>query len=359
MRGAIDHQRTHDNCGPTLKGALGTARAPDWDVGAIQRERILSAMAMLAGERGFAACSVETVSSQAGVSRRTFYEQFDGLEDCFLAVLDCGADVVIGLVLEAFSGRESWLDGLRWALASLLVFFDSEPLLARVWLVESMAAGGWAIEHRERRLHDLFSVVSSAWPVPDGFTAIPLAAEGVFSSVRSLIVQRVMARDEREGALIELLGPLMGLVAAPFVSQRAVRDAIKSGDELARTIAAEGPGKVLPGNMVAVDAFDTQGRAFGPSVPAVLSNPRAYRARLCILFLAEHPGSSNGEVAAGIGVRRKGQISALLARLARGGLVLKTVHGPGQRNEWHLSAHGELASEALRALSASGVHCRG
>jgi hypothetical protein len=46
----------------------------------------------------------------------------------------------------------TWQDGVRSALVSLLAFLDCEPLLARVWLIESLAAGAWALERRERDL---------------------------------------------------------------------------------------------------------------------------------------------------------------------------------------------------------------
>ena len=105
-------------------------------VAARQRARILEAMVTLVGERGFAAASVGLVTATAKVSSRTFYERFDSLQDCFLALIDEEADRTGALVRRAFARERDWRDGLRAALASLLVFLDSEPLVARVWLVE-------------------------------------------------------------------------------------------------------------------------------------------------------------------------------------------------------------------------------
>lgn len=321
----------------------------------MQRERMLAAMEQVVGERGFAGCSVEAVIARAGVSRRTFYEQFDGLQDCFLAVLDRGAETVIGLVSGAFDGRESWLDGLRWALASLLALFDSEPLLARVWLVESMAAGGWALEHRERKLRDLFQVISDAWPLPDSLQPGPLVIEGVFASVRSIVAQRLISASadvhggKGGGPLIELLAPLMGLIAGPFLGKRAVELEIARSERLARAIAAGDPsGGVQVARVVGGPAAETSDGV----LPAVLSNPRAHRARLCLLFVGENPGASNAQVAAGVGIDHKGHISQLLASLLRQGLLEKASHGPGRRNEWCLSALGEHAASILRSVRA-------
>jgi AcrR family transcriptional regulator len=130
----------------------------------VQRQRILRAMAEVAAERGYAGASVGLVVARAGVSRRTFYGCFQSREACFLALLDSGLDRAVDLVSRAFGGEESWQDGVRAALASLLVFLDSERLFARVWLVESLAAGAWALERREHNLATLRELVLSRWP---------------------------------------------------------------------------------------------------------------------------------------------------------------------------------------------------
>ncbi|HEY7892232.1 MAG TPA: TetR/AcrR family transcriptional regulator, partial [Solirubrobacteraceae bacterium] len=88
-----------------------------------RRERILQAMAEVAAERGFAGVSVSQVTSRARVSSRTFYECFDGLQDCFSAVLELGLERSAAVISQAFAGEDRWQDGVRAALASLLVFY--------------------------------------------------------------------------------------------------------------------------------------------------------------------------------------------------------------------------------------------
>jgi hypothetical protein len=47
--------------------------------------------------------------------------------------------------------------------------------------------------------------------------------------------------------------------------------------------------------------------------PAIPNN--AHRVRECMIFLAEHPDSSNREIATGIGITDQSQMSRLLARV--------------------------------------------
>src|SRR5207253_2083261 len=55
-------------------------------------------------ERGYPATTVADVVERAGVSRRTFYEQFADKEACFLAAYDVGLTAVLGRIKEAVEG---------------------------------------------------------------------------------------------------------------------------------------------------------------------------------------------------------------------------------------------------------------
>lgn len=315
---------------------MGTPRAHSRRDHTPRRDRILQAMVELVAERGFAGASVGLVVTRARVSRRTFEGEFGSLEECLGAVFDLGRERTVELVTEAFAGQETWQDGVRMALASLLVFLDSEPLLTRVWLVESLGAGPWALEHRARNLRALRELVLSSWPASEEWSSPPLAAEGVIASVLGIVHAHIVAAKPEP--LIELLGPLMGLVAAPYLGTRGVEREIERGDGLARAIQAGDP-SCAPARAAAAQA---------QALPAMLENPRARRARECLVFLAEHPDSSNRELAVGIAVAHESQMSRLLACLLRENLVTKRSEGRGKRNTWRLTTSGKDIAQTLR-----------
>ena len=297
----------------------------------LQRERILRAMVEVVAERGYADASVELLVARAGVSRRAFYGCFANREGCFGELLDLVSARALDLVACAFTRDVSWQDGVRSALVSLLAFLDCEPLLARVWLVESLAAGAWALERRERNLAALRALVLARWPTVGAWGSSPLAVEGAIASVLGVIQTHIVTG--RPGPLIELLGPLTGLVVAQYLPPWLVAREVERGEQLARTSPPAQP------------------RAMHASVaiPGVLSNPNAHRARRCVLFLADRPHASNREIAAAIGVAHESQISKLLGCLLTEGLVAKRSEGVGKRNAWQLTARGEEISRALRA----------
>src|SRR5215211_3537803 len=81
--------------GPPLATPLPRGRhaAPPEVVWESQRGRMLAAMATAVGEKGYAEVAVADVIARAGVSRKTFYEQFDNKLGCFLAAYDAGVEL--------------------------------------------------------------------------------------------------------------------------------------------------------------------------------------------------------------------------------------------------------------------------
>jgi DNA-binding MarR family transcriptional regulator len=74
-----------------------------------------------------------------------------------------------------------------------------------------------------------------------------------------------------------------------------------------------------------------------------------YRTMRVLAAIDGHPGSSNSELAGRAGVNDQGQISKLLARLARLQLAKNTAGGTaGRANEWTLTDTGR---EVLHASS--------
>jgi AcrR family transcriptional regulator len=320
---------------PRALPSPGRAAAP-------QRDRILEAMVQLAAEHGFAGVSVKLLTARAGVSTRTFYEEFEDLRQCFLAVLDLALERAGGLIVQAFTRERRWQDGVLGALASLIVLLDAEPLLARVWFVESAAAGSWALARREQIVEALRSAMIEYWTARGERAPEPVAAAGVMASVFGLIQTHLVT--ERSEPLIELLGPMMGLITSLYLDgEDRVRE-IKRGVQLAEEIKDGDYSRWAPppAPIAERDAL----------LPATLANPGARRARECLLFLAEQGGRglnpSNREIATGIGVTQQSQISRLLSSLLAENLVSKRSAGAGKRNEWRLTPRGE---EIARALS--------
>jgi AcrR family transcriptional regulator len=324
---------------PTIVGGVSGIRVSGAVVrsGGDARARMLDALVELVCERGYGNVSVGLVVARARTSRRTFYEQFDDLRECLEAVLDLGLTLPSELIVRAFVGEQDWRDGVRAALAELLVFFDSEPLLTRVWFGEVLAVGSWALEHRERNIAAVSALVVAHW-FPDGSGQVDeVLVRGVMTSVLGALTTHVVTRCPEPMAM--LLVPLTRLVMAPFLDEEAVQGEVVRAEELTREILAAGRLSPL--------GSEGEGVAPGVELPGMLANPTARRARECVLYLAQHPGASNNEVGVGVGISHEGQISRLLARLAGSGLLDKRAGGPGRPNAWTLTPEGERVAHTI------------
>jgi hypothetical protein len=229
---------------------------------------------------------------------------------------------------------------MRGALAAVLVFFDSEPALARVCLVETLGGRPVVLEQRARVV-GAFRALVVEQIAGQVFHSSSVAAEGVLAAVMGVVHARLIARER--APLVELLGPLLGLIVGLYMEGSEVECEIERGNELSRALLA------------GVHTHGTAARG-AVTIPAAMTNPNAYRVRQCLLFLAGHPGASNGQVAAGIGVAHKSQISRLLAYLLREGLVVKRSQGVGTPNVWRLTSRGEEILRAMAAIRLTGRH---
>lgn len=310
-------------------------------------------MVQVLADRDYAEASVEAVCARARVSRRTFHRMFASREACFCAVLDEGAARVTALVSDAFVRADSCFDGIRGALGALLMLLDRERVLARVWLIRSLAAGPRVLEHREKKLGELLSVIVSSCPNPDARNVPPLGPQGSFASVLGIVASRLFVEDDEP--LIALFGPLMGLAVAPYSDRQTSAREVEWGSRLADAVQASNhsklagwPGRTAEGADISARTGVSSARppAVASQVSPALKNPNAYRARECLLYIAAHPDASNREIATGIGVAHDSQVSRLLGYLLSRNLVLKHSQGVGKRNSWRLSEHGAGAVTA-------------
>lgn len=107
-------------------------------------------MAQVVAQRGYAAATVSQVVERAGVSRRTFYEQFPDKEACFLAAYDVGVEVLRGHIRAAVEPLSpgDWRGRVRAGIVTYLSVLSEEPAFAWSFTVEVLGAGTAALERR-------------------------------------------------------------------------------------------------------------------------------------------------------------------------------------------------------------------
>ncbi|HEY5195336.1 MAG TPA: TetR family transcriptional regulator [Solirubrobacteraceae bacterium] len=335
-----------------------TSEAPSFDelarsqVAELQRARILAGMVEECCERGVAGVSVAHVVSRSGVSRRTFYEAFSDREDCFLAAFERALSLARERVLDACEGQGSWCARIRMGLIALLGFLEDEPRLGRVLVHESVAGGSRVLARRAETIDLITRAVDEGRGESKGASELsPLTAEGIVGGALAVIQARLLAhgaahndvRTAHSRPLLELAGPLMSTIVLPYLGPAAARR------ELARPVIHDTSGAVngsssVAGGVLPADPFKAAGMRL------------TYRTVRVLMAIADYDGASNRLVGESAGVADQGQISKLLSRLQRSGLVENVAGsaGMGAPNAWSLSPKGRTVHHQFQRYQQSG-----
>jgi AcrR family transcriptional regulator len=191
-----------------------------------QRERIITAMVDTVAERGYNATTVAHITKAASVSRRTFYEHFADKEACFLAAYDMVADHIRASMRAAAESFSEWPQQVRAALATMLRFLSAEPELARICMVEPVAAGGEIAARHRASMQGFVEILKAGRPEHSGSRPLPAATEETLvGGIVSLIVREISAGRTED--LEKLLPDLVELILAPYLG-------IEEAERLAR-----------------------------------------------------------------------------------------------------------------------------
>jgi AcrR family transcriptional regulator len=299
----------------------------------IQRTRLLAGAVGAIEEFGYAHVTVAQITSRSRVSRRTFYELFDNREECLMALLED----VMGLLAEELAAADleglPWRERVRGGLVAVLGFFDREPALARLCVVQALRGGPVVLARREEILARLAAVLDEGRAQASrGEECSVLTAEGLVGAAFAIVYARLLRREPKP--LTGLVGELMGMIVLPYLGPAAARR------EQTRPTPAKGSAAKREPRELSLSQEDPF-----TGLPMRLT----YRTARVLECIAGQPGISNRAVADRAGVSDQGQISKLLARLERLGLIANSGvgHAKGEPNAWTLTALGKQINQRL------------
>jgi AcrR family transcriptional regulator/DNA-binding MarR family transcriptional regulator len=292
---------------------------------------MIRAMLDVVFEEGYSNASVTSILSRARVSSKTFYTVFEGCEDCFLAAFEDCLGEITAVVVPAYQREGRWADRVRAALETLLVFLEEHRTIANLVFVEAPKAGA-AVQERRGRVLEILRVIADAGrsqgkpgsTPPDLTNAI--VVEGAIATIQARL------SHPEPTSLMELANPLMSVIAYSYLGSRA---AARELEQQPIELVAETNGR---------EAVMTRS-----GLLAALPMRITYRTLSVLSVISLNPGARNRDVAEVAGITDAGQISKLLSKLERLGLI----HNDGEQNSWspngwRLTARGVEVEEAIR-----------
>jgi AcrR family transcriptional regulator len=203
--------------------STGRNAPPGWDeppdsplsrMSLSQRERIVRAAARVVVANGYQGLSIPAISAAAGVSNQTFYEQFEGKREAFLAAFEILATDALEATVAAYTSAGDRPEAIGVSLRALLEHVADNELFARLAFFELPTAGPEALDRADAML-DSFTTFITPEQAPSG-------VEGVSSKpIRDAIASGVWALIQHEidqgrlEALPEMAPEITRIVLAP------------------------------------------------------------------------------------------------------------------------------------------------
>jgi AcrR family transcriptional regulator len=185
------------------------------------RERLLEAILLVSGERGYETITVKDAIERAQTSRATFYKHFKDKEDCFAQAYHEVSEWLYRRVLFLAQRQPTWREGLRLALAELLEFCANQPATAKALFIEAHGAGGEALAQHDRLMERLAEVIDGARAETGSHSSPPpTTAAFMVGAIESLISAKLL-NDEASKAPEALPGILHFVVVQYFGPEAA------------------------------------------------------------------------------------------------------------------------------------------
>jgi AcrR family transcriptional regulator len=178
---------------PTARRGSARAQKPllEKPVKPSQRERLMRAMTELSARDGYSEVSINRVSSKAGVSHATFYEQFADKDECFAAAYLDAAERILGQMRNT-SRTVKRPAAKTAALGYLLQAIAEDPAAGWLVFVEGLANRAQIPGERERLMDAYEGAVEEYLSgARDNEMLLDVPAISLVGAVRAIVSRRL------------------------------------------------------------------------------------------------------------------------------------------------------------------------
>lgn len=186
-----------------------------------QRERILDAAERLIAQHGPSGTSIEAIVKAAGVSSVTFYEFFEGKEECFVAAFDRAVERAAEELARAAAGDPaagglSWSEQVATGLRASIELISARPEPARLCLVEAQTGGPQLSARFEAALDRVAAKLREGRALDTAPANLPATHEEATAGALAWLLRERLERGGEED--LEALYPeLIDIALAPYL----------------------------------------------------------------------------------------------------------------------------------------------
>jgi AcrR family transcriptional regulator len=163
-----------------------------------RRERVLEMMIGVFAKRGYQAATVDHLIAGGKISMGGFYQEFEGKEDCFLAVYDRVIANVRERLAAAVPEGSDWPTTLVLGMRTVVEIASEKPLAARVVLLEAQTGGELAVGRYTATLETLAGILRQGREETEKAGDLPPSFEDATVSGLTWLLQSRLSRERIE-----------------------------------------------------------------------------------------------------------------------------------------------------------------
>lgn len=203
---------------PREDGLPGWAEPPDSQRSRralTQRQRIVRAAAQVVTEKGYDGLTIPGISSAAGISNQTFYEQFEGKREAFIAAFEELVTETIAVTTAAVAGAGDRVESLGVGIRAMLESIAGSEMFARIGFFELPVAGPQALDRGDAVLNAFTAFLTPGAAQSELKRELPAVVREAIGGGLFGVLQNELHRGRRD-RLPELAPEITRLALAPL-----------------------------------------------------------------------------------------------------------------------------------------------
>jgi AcrR family transcriptional regulator len=181
-----------------------------------QRLRLIAGVARAMSKHGYASLSVEQVVEEAGVSRSTFYENFENKHSCVLAAHEFVFDCLAQEVTAACETASDWPAKVAAAISTSIDFVAAAPDEARLLCLDVVGADPEVAKRAMSSNERLAAMLRAGRKYFPDAAELPEVTEiSLVNAIAALLNGLFIA--EREDRIEELKPQILQLTLIPYL----------------------------------------------------------------------------------------------------------------------------------------------
>jgi AcrR family transcriptional regulator len=181
-----------------------------------QRDRLVAGVATAIAEHSYRNLTVGHVIAAAGVSRATFYRNFENAEEAVLVAHEAIFERFLGLVFRACNAASEWPFKVKSVVEATLDYAAAEPAQVGLLTLDALSASVEMAQQVLTSAEHLAALLSRGRALREEAAALPeLTEKSVVGALTAIVSSRIANGEAKR--LPELGPQLVELALTPYV----------------------------------------------------------------------------------------------------------------------------------------------